>query len=212
MFLELLLTLVTPSVESVFFITIHLDDPSDVEAFKRWVVNIALSSFLYKPVKWHQSQRDCAGFVRYVFKEALKKHDNLRGVKLIRYDIPDVKKYNYPNIPLFADKLFMTDRGPSTFANGYQLVTYNFVFISKNVQDAKPADILVFFNKKNLDEPFHIMLFLGKKVGVIYHTGDKRGLNKLTIKELLNFPDPYWRPIPPNNMFLGVYRWKGITW
>ena len=47
---------------------------------------------------------------------------------------------------------------------------------------------------------------------VVYHTGptgnDKGIVKRLSIAELMNYPDPRWRPVASNPAFLGVYRWN----
>ncbi len=67
--------------------------------------------------------------------------------------------------------------------------------------------------------PFHAMIYLGhsqvepgSEQFVVYHTGpngDSKGIMKrLSVAELLNYPDARWRPIASNPAFLGVYRWN----
>ena len=67
--------------------------------------------------------------------------------------------------------------------------------------------------------PFHAMIFLGRsriepgsEQFVVYHTGpyghDKGTIKRLSIAELMNYPDARWHPVPSNPAFLGVYRWN----
>jgi len=67
--------------------------------------------------------------------------------------------------------------------------------------------------------PFHAMIFLGRsqvepgaEQFVVYHTGPTGKaageMRRLTVAELLNYPDARWRPVPSNPSFLGVYRWN----
>jgi hypothetical protein len=45
---------------------------------------------------------------------------------------------------------------------------------------------------------------------VVYHTGDLGGLRgeirEVEMGQLLNHPEPRWRPLATNPNFLGVYR------
>ena len=47
---------------------------------------------------------------------------------------------------------------------------------------------------------------------VIYHTGpigkSPGEIRRPTVTQLMNYPDPRWRPVPSNPSFLGVYRWN----
>jgi uncharacterized protein YfaT (DUF1175 family) len=47
---------------------------------------------------------------------------------------------------------------------------------------------------------------------VVYHTGpdgaEPGEIRRLSLPELLLFPEPQWRPIGANRNFLGVYRWN----
>jgi uncharacterized protein YfaT (DUF1175 family) len=47
---------------------------------------------------------------------------------------------------------------------------------------------------------------------VVYHTGPDRGhageIRRLRLKDLLRYPDPRWRPVEGNPVFLGAYRWN----
>ena len=83
---------------------------------------------------------------------------------------------------------------------------------------ALPGDLL-FFRQRAGHEPFHSMIYLGSsqmrpdgKRYVLYHTGPDGGdpgeIKRLTIQELMDFPQPEWRPSPSNPAFLGVARWN----
>jgi uncharacterized protein YfaT (DUF1175 family) len=47
---------------------------------------------------------------------------------------------------------------------------------------------------------------------VLYHTGpsgsDPGEIRRLTVEELMRFPQPEWRPVAANPSFLGVSRWN----
>ncbi len=214
--------------------SVELEDENDRTNFRKWFCTIALTQYYHPDDKW--KDRDCAGFIRFCTREALKKHDNkwLAEKKLL-YDIniPDVRKFNYPNLPLLGDKIFRIDpvhRDPndssefiksfSEFAEAKYLLSYNYDFISKDELDVLPGDILFFINDISLEWPYHSMIFLGsdilteKHVGdlVIYHTGTENGkegiIKKIGLSDLNKHPNKRWHPQKSNPFFLGFYRWK----
>lgn len=80
---------------------------SDRTAFRRWFTTIALGQLTHLDDRWHD--RDCAGLLRYCYREALKRHDSTWLASrrwLITGAIPDVRKYNYPNVPLVGTRIF----------------------------------------------------------------------------------------------------------
>jgi uncharacterized protein YfaT (DUF1175 family) len=67
--------------------------------------------------------------------------------------------------------------------------------------------------------PFHAMILLGRgqiepgnETYVVYHTGPSGRsageIRRVSLAQLLNYPDARWRPISANPGFLGVYRWN----
>jgi len=210
-----------------------LSDENDKDSFRKWFCSIAMTQLYYVDDRW--VDRDCAGFIRYCTREALKKHDSKwLAEKKLMYDIniPDVKKYNYPNVPLVGEKIFRIrssdnnedhidiDSSFSDFAEAKYLISYNYEFISKDYKNALPGDVMFFSNHPNIDWPFHSMIFIGKKVFkdkgpndyVIYHTGPSstsKGLIKnLTITDLNKHPNKRWHVVKENPEFLGFFRWK----
>jgi len=103
------------------------------------------------------------------------------------------------------------------FADAQTLMRLNTHFLSRDLARALPGDLLFFHH--DADMPFHGMIYVGdsaiSKDGaryVVYHTGpegsDPGEIRRLTLSELLQFPEPQWRPVAPNRNFLGVYRWN----
>jgi uncharacterized protein YfaT (DUF1175 family) len=119
------------------------------------------------------------------------------------------------------------------FADAATLWRRNTFFVGRNLSRARPGDLL-FFRQDAARMPFHAMIFLGRsqvepgsEEFVVYHTGPtllranvgragERGANgdfkgqikRLSVADLLNYPDARWRPIASNPAFLGVYRWN----
>ena len=119
------------------------------------------------------------------------------------------------------------------FADAATLWRRNTFFVGRNLSRARPGDLL-FFRQDAARMPFHAMIFLGRsqvepgsEEFVVYHTGptllrasvgrageyrtngDSKGeIKRLSVSDLLNYPDARWRPIASNPAFLGVYRWN----
>ena len=92
---------------------IDLSSESDRSSFRRWFTAIALGQMTHLDDRWND--RDCAGLLRYCYREALKRHDNtwLAARKwLVDVSIPDVRKYNYPAVPLVGTRVFNAGSRP----------------------------------------------------------------------------------------------------
>ncbi|MCD6551105.1 DUF1175 domain-containing protein [Thermotoga sp.] len=204
-------------------------DREDSERFRNWFIWIALSAFKNDPPLWPKNERDCSGFVRYCAREALKKH-TANWFSLSRYDGPiwaDVEKYNYPDLPLIGTKIFRIKGGPyngtdefSNFAIARILVECSMEYITKDVSQALPGDIAVFFHPQDVEMPYHLMIFVGNlntaehEGWFVYHTGplgESQGeLRFVRYSELVNY-DPSWAPLEINPYFLGFYRFKFLN-
>jgi len=197
----------------------------DAWNFRNWFIHIANSLYYSETSRWREEERDCAGFVRFCFIEALRVHNNL-WVKKMNYTGPifeDVQKYNYPNIPIAGDKPFRIVSPPfrgsqdfSYFASSRYLKEYNLTFVTKNVEEALPGDIMIYFHPQDVSFPFHMMIYMGNlgltddEGWVVYHTGPVEGggeLRKVKWRDLLN-ADPAWQPDILNPHFLGFFRFN----
>jgi uncharacterized protein YfaT (DUF1175 family) len=206
---------------------------TDRENFRRWFTAIAELQFYRLSEQWNAGQRDCAGLVRFAWREALRKHDRPwfqaigEGYEAIA---PDVRAYTLDRSPL-GEKLFRADFGSfqesdltngkfSEFADARTLKTYNATFISRDRRQALPGDLLFFHQPWVQKYPYHVMIFLGaaRQGGegahdwVVYHTGtspdDKGEVKKVRLAVLDQHPDRRWRPVEGNRNFLGFYRLK----
>jgi uncharacterized protein YfaT (DUF1175 family) len=114
----------------------------------------------------------------------------------------------------------LNDGAFAQFADAKTLWRHNSYFVGRDISRARPGD-LFFFRQSGQSLPFHAMIFLGssqiaagdaREPLVIYHTGpvgkSPGEIRRPTLAQLLNFPDPRWRPVPSNPGFLGVYRWN----
>jgi uncharacterized protein YfaT (DUF1175 family) len=209
---------------------LRLHDPADRAAFRRWFTLLAEAQFYSK----HGSPAevdDCAALLRYAYRVALRQHDSAWAKSVALPAAPsadDVRQYQYPYTPLGAglfrvrDGSFVSadlnDGAFAQFADAKTLWRSNTYFVGRDISRARPGDLL-FFRQSGQNLPFHAMIFLGssqldptREPLVIYHTGpigkSAGEIRRPTLAQLLNFPDPRWRPVPSNPGFLGVYRWN----
>ncbi len=193
----------------------RLDSAADRQAFRRWFTFLAEQQFLRDTADLPAEVRDCAGLVRFAYREALRKHDGRWVEELKLTDVPpatNVAKYVYPFTPL-GPNLYRVRPGPfqpedltggafAQFADAQTLMLHN----TYQVDRAAPGDLL-FYHQPHQSQPFHVMISLGE--AVVYHTGDTPGeIRRPTLEELRHHPEPRWRPVAGNPYFLGVYRWN----
>ncbi|HZD32181.1 MAG TPA: DUF1175 family protein [Candidatus Angelobacter sp.] len=208
---------------------LRLHDASDRAALRRWFTLLAESEYFRKQSAGEVD--DCAGLLRYAYREALRPHDAAwaKAVELpAALSGGEIRQYQYPYTPLGAG-LFRVREGGFTaddltngafaqFADAKTLWRQNSYFVGRDIARARPGDLL-FFRQESHDLPFHAMIFLGAsqiEAGseplVVYHTGpigkSPGEVRRPTLAQLLNFPDQRWRPVPSNPSFLGVYRWN----
>ncbi len=208
---------------------LRLHDPADRVAFRRWFTLLAESQ--YYRGKPQPEIDDCAALLRFSYREAMREHD-VAWAHAVALPAPastgDIQQYRYPYTPLGAD-LFRVKSGRFTaddlrngafaqFANAETLWRFDTFSVGRSLGRARPGDLL-FFRQEGAHMPFHAMIYLGRsqvepgsEQFVVYHTGpsgDSKGIIKrLSVAELVNYPDPRWRPIASNPAFLGVYRWN----
>ena len=205
----------------------------DRENFRRWFTLIAEGQFYHLSKEWNAEQRDCAGLVRFAWREALRRHDRAWFQKMgpgYKAIAPDVARYNLEQSPL-GEKLFRTNFGSykdddlsagffSEFADARTLKTFNAKFVSRDRHYAQAGDLLFFYQPWVQKFPYHVMIFLGdSKLSdeqssdwVVYHTGasptDEGTVKKVELSVLDHHPNPRWRPLETNTNFLGFYRLK----
>jgi uncharacterized protein YfaT (DUF1175 family) len=206
---------------------------NDRENFRRWLTAIAEMQFYRMSDEWNAEQRDCAGLVRFSWREALRSHDRAWFQRMGQeYEpfAPDVSQYTLDNSPL-GEKIFRAsavglkqseavDDGFSEFVDARCLKQFNCAFVSRDRRRAQPGDLLFFFQPWVQKLPYHVMIFLGaSRVAsegasdwVVYHTGasamDAGTVKKVRLSVLDHHPDKRWRPVPSNRNFLGFYRLK----
>lgn len=211
----------------------ELQSFTDRENFRRWFTLIAEVQFYSLSKEWNKEQRDCAGLVRFAWRETLRRHDRAWFQKMgpgYKAIAPDVARYNLEQSPL-GEKLFRTEFGSykdgdlgtkafSEFADARTLKSFNVRFVSRDRRNAQPGDLLFFYQPWVQKFPYHVMIFLGdSKLSdeqssdwVVYHTGasptDEGAVKKVALSVLDHHPNPRWRPVETNKNFLGYFRLK----
>jgi uncharacterized protein YfaT (DUF1175 family) len=164
--------------------------------------------------------------LRYAYREALKRHDEnwfMTSGTEIAEPPGEIRAWSYPHSPL-GSALFrvrpgafetqdLSDGAFAQFADAKTLVERNAYLVSRDVRQALPGDLL-FYRQFGQSSPWHSMIVmrLGPEVLVVYDTGEDHGkageLRRVALAELLDHPQPQWRPVAGNPNFLGVYRWN----
>ena len=133
----------------------ELTSEEDRVNFRRWFTSIAESQFYKLDDGWRTEDRDCAGLLRFAYREALRKHDNdwLRKRSfLVDANIPSVRKFSYPSIPVIGERLFRiregafspeadarTDSSFSSFAEARLLKEHSFFLPEEIFETRNPA-------------------------------------------------------------------------
>lgn len=205
----------------------------DRENFRRWFTLIAEGQFYHLSDQWNSEQRDCAGLVRFAWREALRRHDRAWLQKMgpgYTPIAPDIARYTLEQSPL-GEKLFRTSFGAykdgelangtfAEFADARTLKSFNAKFIGRDRHYAQSGDLLFFYQPWVQKFPYHVMIFLGDSKfsserstdWVVYHTGssptDAGTVKKVELSVLDHHPSKRWRPVESNSNFLGFYRLK----
>ncbi|HCZ06843.1 MAG TPA: hypothetical protein DHV12_06920 [Thermotogae bacterium] len=193
---------------------------NEAEIFREWVRTIGYTIAL-QPERFEETITDCAALVRFTFVEALKKHDLgwfERFNPLVTFSEKDLSRC-YPDINIIGVNVFRTGEDSfHTFADSLHLLQYNLFFVSRNLKDALPGDVLVYFHPAGHTMPYHTMVYLGEYIDgesyVIYHTGpsenDKGSIKVVKADTLLYRAPQQWRASELNPYFLGIFRWSMI--
>jgi uncharacterized protein YfaT (DUF1175 family)/uncharacterized protein YfaP (DUF2135 family) len=195
---------------------------------------VALSQARQASVRWQREQRDCAGLVRFAYKEAVspRTEEQVREIFYRSAPFPALRyptKLLLPMYPTLWHTGYSSEGAPrfDFFADAETLLGYNFRLKARDVKDAEVGDILAFRKDLGGEAPYHLMIFGGpdsRRGVVVYHTGSE--LEKLPrrvgiaphvappavrvvrVSELMATPDPVWIPTARNPHFLGVFEWK----
>lgn len=204
----------------------------DRAAFVRWFTTLAEAQHHRLDDGWARVHQDCAGLVRFAYREALKRHDDgwlSRRRYLPRIDQPDVSTVRYPDLPFMGELPFSLTGRPfdparpakaqfTAAPDAKTLWQANTTFVSRDVADARAGHLLFFRVPYGRGSRMHTMIVLGDRVGashtdpgrrVVYHTGagpeDGGEVRLVGLETLAAHPDPDWHPAPDNPRFLGVF-------
>jgi uncharacterized protein YfaT (DUF1175 family) len=150
---------------------------------------------------WDPGQRDCAGLVRFIFREAVAGPAEIWRNRNGKY---------------------------TAFVSASELVAYNFTKISEvphleiksgsKSEAIETGDLLVFHRPgRRPEDTWHVMVLLKPPTGVrqewlaIYHNGESGPDGRVRIvslKDLSSTVHSEWRPAVENLSFKGVYRWN----
>ena len=205
---------------------LRLTDPADRAAFTGWFTFLAELQFFRATHELPTEVADCAGLVRFAYRESLRTHTGEWATALKLPAVPalgTVRQYQYPHTPLGAALFRVRAEGDSAasfaeFADAKTLMRLNTVRVDRRIESAAPGDLL-FFHAPDQRFPYHVMVYLGASrvqndTGpfVVYHTGPEREsageVRRPSVDELRRHPNPQWRPTETNPHFLGVFRWN----
>lgn len=203
---------------------LRLHSIEDRAAFREWFWRLAEMQAELPETEKAAEIQDCAGLLRYAYREALKAHSAEWAEEQHAGDVAfgSVQQWRYPDTMLGAG-LFRVRPGPfvegdenngafAQFADARALMTWNTFRVVGGLRAAKPGD-LFFFRQFGQNSPYHSMVITGRDAGwVVYHTGPigrgKGEIRRMAVTDLLRHPDTRWRPIAENSNFLGVFRWN----
>jgi uncharacterized protein YfaT (DUF1175 family) len=205
---------------------LRLTDPADQAAFRQWFTLIAGYQAIRPRAEVPAEIADCSSLLRFAYREALKRHDDtwFAATGIVVQALPgEIRAWHYPDTPLGA-ALFRVKPGSfeaadatngafAQFADAKTLVERNAYFVSRDVRQAEPGDLL-FYRQFGQSSPWHSMIVtrISQQAAVVYHTGPDHGrpgeLRRVALSELLDHPQPQWRPVSTNPNFIGVYRWN----
>jgi hypothetical protein len=195
-----------------------LRDEGDRDAFRKWFIALLEQQLEGPSPAWEPAQRDCAGLLRFAFREAWGPHteawrDRVGFASSPVAGEPDLRRAG----PWL--RAFPTPDGWQPFAKSAFLRQYACVPVSREVFDAKPGDLVFFARGGARSQPDHAMVFVRPDIDgnpvLLYHTGPEGSgatrregeVRRVRLDELMHHPEPEFRPVPENRAFLGVFRW-----
>lgn len=182
-------------------------------AFRAWFARIVDQQLRRGPTpRW--TQRDCAGLVRFAAGEALKPHDprwlraNGMSDSIDAGTLPPELQLS-PQQRTLANRWTRIDGSTGAYASAIALIQRNSRFISKDVNQALPGDLLFF----DQGDDQHLMIWLDRYIA--YHTGTvtptDTGLRAVAVSDLMQWKDSRWQPLDGNPNFVGVFRLAFLT-
>ena len=201
----------------------ELAEEGDRSAFRDWFVAILEQQLATGPSPaWEPAQRDCAGLLRFAFREALAPHTQAWRQR-VGFEGAPVAGDPAPGWAAPWIRGFPTPDGIQAFAKGAYLRALACVPLGRDLALAQPGDLLFFARGGARPQPDHAMAFVrpdsdGQPM-LLYHTGPEhsggtRGegeVRRVRLDDLLHHPDADFRPLVENPAFLGLFRWKVLA-
>ncbi len=204
------IALTAPSIHA----QIRLSDESDRLAFRAWFVFLTDAQFY----RTSAEVTDCAGLIRYAFREALRAHtpEWQRQANLpMAPALPEIRRRPSPaphGWPLFR----VGEREYAEFADASTIIRLNSRRLGSDLKALHPGDLL-YFRQSSQAMADHLMVFVGASRfesgaadWVVYHTGPIDGrpgeVRKTRLADLVRHPLARWRPLLANPAFIGVFR------
>lgn len=199
--------------------------PPDERSLRTAVARLALAQARKPSPRWEPQQRDCAGLVRFAYREALRERSATQLTQLAmpkQLFLPAVSDRARRLLPEYP-KIWETGFGAGgrerwgDFADAETLVGFNFRRIGFDPETALPGDLLVYRKALEADEPYHLMMLGAHAPGgdsvVVYHNGGEGAdgeVRVVSLRDLASAPDPVWIPDRRNPHFLGIYAWTKL--
>ncbi|GLH72004.1 hypothetical protein GETHLI_05060 [Geothrix limicola] len=196
-----------------------LSEEGDREAFRTWFVALLEQQLEAPSPAWEGAQRDCAGLLRFAFREALAPHTEAWRER-VAFTTGAPGQDPSPSFARDWRKGFPTPEGLQPFAKGAYLRRLACVSLGRDLEQARPGDLIFFGRGGARNQPDHVMAFVRSDVDgapvLLYHTGPEGSgmtrqpgeIRRVRLDDLLHHPDPDFRPLPENPAFLGLYRWR----
>jgi uncharacterized protein YfaT (DUF1175 family) len=185
-------------------------DFAQSQNFRSWFTRIVREQLVRGPSpRW--AQQDCAGLVRFGVSEALRTHDRkwLHASGMEAQGLP-------PEIDLRSEQRTglatwnVIGGGREAYAPAIGIVQENSRFVSKDLNQARPGDLLFF----DQGDEQHLMIWMGSYVA--YHTGTRTkkdpGLRAIPLESLMHWKDTRWHPKADNPNFIGLYRLSFLSY
>lgn len=207
------------SIAPVASAVLTLLEEGDREAFRTWFVALLEQQLEGPSPAWEPAQRDCAGLLRFAFREALTVH-TAAWRERVSFPAGPPGQDPSPSYALMWRAGFPTPDGPQPFAKGAYLRRLSCAPLGRDLQLARPGDLIFFARGGARSQPDHAMAFVRPDVDgapmLLYHTGPEGSsatrqpgeIRRVRLDDLLHHPDPDFRPLPENPAFLGLYRWR----
>lgn len=201
------------------------DEPSallgqgDRDAFRTWFVALLEQQTEGVSAAWEPAQRDCAGLLRFAFREAWGPHTEAWRER-VGFSTSPVAAEPSLNLAGPWQQAFPTPEGWRPFAKGAFLRAHACESLGRDLAEAQPGDLLFFARGGSRAEPDHAMAFVRPAADgqpmLLYHTGPEgTGLTRkdgevrrVRLDDLMHHPEADFRPLPENPAFVGLYRWK----